>query len=227
MDTTDRLPWERQRGESSRAYHGFCHYRDLGEHRSLDKAYRAHKTGCDHTQDRVKRRPKTWMHWSSRWGWVERSALYDGDLERQVRTKFAEAVIAAKERHARIAQAALTALTAPVRAMLDALQDPTTLERLTVQARASSGGVIALLNVCIRCAQAIPAVVAVERLSLGMTTDSIDVDADDRLARDLSFANRIAGDPEAVELAIALLDRVSGQDADTGRRVGLGLGRPS
>ena len=35
----DSRPWERQWGETSRQYAGFCFYRDLGPSRSIDKAY--------------------------------------------------------------------------------------------------------------------------------------------------------------------------------------------
>ena len=202
----ERAPWDRQEGESLPAWSAFRCYRDM-DRRSLSKVGQA--LG----------KSKTLMsRWSARWDWTGRVAVYDADLDRRVRLKFLQAQVEARERHARVAQAALTTLTIPVRAMLDALQDPTVLERLTRQARESSDGLFALLGVVVRCASVIPAIIKMERLSLGMTTDSIEVDARDVLARDLSFADRITGDPEAVQLAIALLDRVAGQDADTRRR---------
>ncbi len=153
--------------------------------------------------------------WSARWGWIRRVELYDAELYRRIRLTFVQAQIEARERHARVAQAALTTLTIPVRALLDTLRDPTVLERLTRQACASPAGLIALLGVATRCASAIPAIIAVERLSLGMTTDSLDVDD----KPDLSFANRIAADPEAVELAIGLLARVSLEPSQASREI--------
>ena len=34
-----REAWERQHGEPPKAAHAFCHYRDLGELRSIGKAW--------------------------------------------------------------------------------------------------------------------------------------------------------------------------------------------
>ncbi|MDP9224752.1 MAG: hypothetical protein M3P18_13040, partial [Actinomycetota bacterium] len=84
------------------------------------------------------------------------------------------------------------------------------LERLTVQARASSEGLVALLRVVIRCVSVMPAVIAVERLSLGMAKDSTEADDQPRLSLQLSFAERIAAESETVALATALLDRLAG-----------------
>jgi hypothetical protein len=202
----ERAPWERQSGESVPAWSAFRCYRDM-DRRSLSKVGQA--LG----------KSKTLMsRWSARWEWTGRVASYDADLDRRVRLKFFQAHVEARERHARIAQAALATLTIPVQAMLDAMQDQMALGRLARQARESSDGLLALFGAVVRCASAIPAIVKIERLSLGMATDSVEVDAGNDVARDLSFADRIAGDPEAVELAIALLDRVAGQDVDTRRR---------
>jgi hypothetical protein len=189
----ERAAWERQDGESLPAWSAFRCYRDM-DHRSLSKV--GQELG----------KSKTLMsRWSVRWGWIERVNLYDADLDRRVRLKFIQAQIDARERHARVAQATLATLASPVGAMLNALRNPTVLERLTRQACASPAGLIALLGIVTRCASAIPAIIEVERLSLGMTTDSIDVDD----KPDLSFANRIASDPVAVELAIALLGHLA------------------
>ena len=40
-------PWHRQQGETRRAYHAFCHYRDFPAfERAMDKAYVLHRTIC-------------------------------------------------------------------------------------------------------------------------------------------------------------------------------------
>lgn len=189
----ERAPWDRQFGESLPAWSAFRCYRDMNR-RSLSKV--GQELGKSRT---------LMSRWSARWDWTDRVEFYDADLDRRVRLTFLEAQIDARKRHARVAVAALATLTTPVQAMLIALRDPTVLEGLTRQALASSDGLFALLGVVVRCASVIPRIVAVERLSLGITTDLIEVDDEP----DLSIANRIAGDPEAVELAIALLERVS------------------
>jgi hypothetical protein len=67
---------ERMRGESGRAYAAFCVYRDLGDHRSLNAAWRDQLP-----QNRAatigKRCPGQWQLWSSRFEWVKRALAYD------------------------------------------------------------------------------------------------------------------------------------------------------
>jgi hypothetical protein len=88
-----RKLFERQPGESSRAYDSFIVYRDMGPMRTLEKA--SWKTGKSHA----------WMQdLSQRWNWVERAAAYDEfmdgiRLDHEIRLR-REAV----ERHMRIGQ---------------------------------------------------------------------------------------------------------------------------
>ena len=53
------------------------------------------------------------------------AALY---VDRQGHEKAVKALIEARERHGRIARGALTTLTAPVRATLEALSDPSVIQ---------------------------------------------------------------------------------------------------
>ncbi len=61
---TDAQPWERQRGESAKAYEAFRTFRDVGPHRSL--------LGCRSIERR----------WSYRWRWADRAAAWDVELYR-------------------------------------------------------------------------------------------------------------------------------------------------
>lgn len=98
--------WERQRGdrqqgvkgESSRAYHCFEHYRDMGPARSLLKAYSEHMARCVGRQDSVKRASGSWHYWSATWKWEERAAAYDRhlDLLRRVQVEESEKAEAEK-----------------------------------------------------------------------------------------------------------------------------------
>ena len=207
----DRVPWERQRGEPSRAYHGFCHYRDLSA-RAIGRAWVEHKLRCEHVPVPVRRSSSRWDAWASRWGWVDRAAGWDAEIDRQHREKSLQAQLEARERHARLAQATLTVLTMPVRAALEAAKDPVVIQRLTEHAKAGPSGAIQLLATISRMAQVIPSMVTVERLALGMTTQSVEVE--DSRDVDASFADRIAQDPEATSLAIALLDRLARQQPE-------------
>ncbi len=207
----DRVHWERQHHEPSRAYHGFCHYRDLSA-RAIGRAWVQHKMQCEHVPVPVRRSSSRWDAWASQWGWVDRAARWDAEIDRQHREKSLQAQLEARERHARLAQATLAVLTLPVRAALEAAKDPAVLQRLTEHARTGSGGAIQLLSTISRMAQVIPSMVTVERLALGMTTQSVEVE--DSRDVDASFADRIAQDPEATSLAIALLDRLARQQPE-------------
>ena len=213
MSTENRAAWERQRREPSRSWHAFTHFRDLSVDRSIARAWRQHRATCAHVPAPEGRRaPGRWAIWSARWGWVDRAARWDAEIDRQHREKSMQAQLEARERHARLAQATLTVLTMPIRAALEAAKDPTVIQRLTEHAKIGSGGAIQLLATISRMAQVIPSMVTVERLALGMTTESMEVE--DKRNVDASFADRITQDPEATSLAIALLDRLARQQPE-------------
>lgn len=99
-----------------------------------------------------------------------------------------KATLARFNYRARVARAR-TVLSYPVRDALEAAGDPAQREKLVSQV--------------VRVASAIPAVVTMERLALGMTTESVEVE--EKREFDIEFDNRILADPEAVELAQKLL----------------------
>lgn len=210
--------WERQPGEPSKAYHAFAHYRDLGPTRSSSKAYRAHKQDCDKQpvapdHDATKR----WQIWSAQFGWVERASVWDADVDRQARDRSSKVQIEARERHARLAQGALTALSVPIRATLDALAQASTMQALVSRIQSSPDELLSAIGVITRAAQAMPGLILQERLALGLTTESVQIDDQ----RSESLSNRIVADSEATDLAIALLHRLSG--ASESPTVGFGL----
>jgi hypothetical protein len=68
--------WERQEGESAKAFEGFAAYRDMGPARSLAAVGHAlgkTKAACE--------------PWSSRWGWVERAGAWDDEADRLMRER--------------------------------------------------------------------------------------------------------------------------------------------
>jgi hypothetical protein len=205
--TDDETPFERQPVEPAKAYHGFCHYRDLGSMRSLDRAWREHHQTClGKVQPTTRRRPMTWGDWSARWGWVERAAFYDAHLERQKRAALQEEQVEAARRHARLLQAALSAATVPVRIALESAATPTGLETLRTAARADVSGLRAAVAEARLSAASLPALVQAERLTLGMSTDHHEVS--DAPTVD-PVAARIVTDPAAMDLAIKLLDLIA------------------
>jgi hypothetical protein len=85
--------WDRLTGESSKAYHHFCLYRDMGPTRSLRQM--ANVPGCTSVRRQLNR-------WSSKWRWVERSHAYDDYLEYQHRLQQEKKRREMNERHAKI-----------------------------------------------------------------------------------------------------------------------------
>lgn len=88
---TDK-PWERQKGESEKAFEAFAVYRDMGEKRTLTAvAEKLQKSGT------LIRR------WKDRWDWVERVRAYDNGLEKEARAKVIKDRKDMTERHIKIA----------------------------------------------------------------------------------------------------------------------------
>jgi hypothetical protein len=82
--------WERQTGEPTNAYRGFCLYRNLKpEERSIDAAWALWDASCRKTDSeggaKSPRAPRTFFRWSSRFKWVKRAAAYDDKMERAER----------------------------------------------------------------------------------------------------------------------------------------------
>lgn len=100
---TDK-PWERQKGESDKAYEAFVTYRDMGTNRSIRAV--AQKLSKSRTQI---------GKWSSGWEWTERVRAYDNELEKEARAKAVKDRKEMTDRHIKIAmqlqKKALEALT--------------------------------------------------------------------------------------------------------------------
>lgn len=88
-------PWERQTGESSKAYRAFCIYRDLGPKRSLRRTagvYYNEKPGVN--LGRIKL-------WSSKYHWVARCEAWDDYQDELARERQTQEIQEMRERHAR------------------------------------------------------------------------------------------------------------------------------
>src|SRR5262245_20317344 len=210
MPSTDaRAPFERLSREPARAYHGFCHYRDLPiSQRSLDAAWRQHSAQCaGKVQPVTRRRPMSWGDWSVQYRWVDRVSAFDSHLERQKRAALEAEQVEAGRRHARVLQAAISTVTLPLRVALEVAATPTGMETLTNAARANLSGLRLAIAEARLAAAHLPQLVQAERLVLGMTTDAHEV----REAPPLydPVAALIVRDPAAMELALELLNRAA------------------
>lgn len=95
MTTLNPAPWERQRGESGKAFAAFCVYRDMGAKRSLREVCRIL------SRDKTTVKQRHIEDWSSRWRWVERATAWDDELDRRAREAQVEEVRKMRERHVR------------------------------------------------------------------------------------------------------------------------------
>jgi hypothetical protein len=99
-ETPNETPlWERQPGESCKAFACFKFFRDLPpEKRSIRAAYRQ-KTG----NENARQASGDWNALAIRWRWVERVLAWDDEQDRLLREKKIEAIQEMAERHAAVA----------------------------------------------------------------------------------------------------------------------------
>jgi len=89
--------WERQEGESSKAYAAFCIYRDYGVDRSIAKVVQMYgENGASKAQ---------LFRWSSKYSWVQRCNDFDTYSEQQRRKEITAYRQKMSERHAQNARA--------------------------------------------------------------------------------------------------------------------------
>jgi hypothetical protein len=105
--------WDRQPGESAKAYLAFCRYRDLGPTRCLDQASRAYHqqqqrgdadgvaVAVGGHAGRKSRASGIIRAWAERWQWRARAAAWDQELEHVKRREQVAAVQEMGERHAK------------------------------------------------------------------------------------------------------------------------------
>jgi hypothetical protein len=88
--------WERQEGESSKAYSAFCAYRDYGVDRSIVKVVQKYSENVGSKAQLFR--------WSSKYDWVQRCNDFDIHTEKQRRKEIAAYLQLMSERHAQNAR---------------------------------------------------------------------------------------------------------------------------
>lgn len=84
--------WERQKGESEKAFEAFKLYRDMGEERTISAVVKM----LGKSRNLIDR-------WGKRWNWKERVRAYDNELEKQAKEKAVKDYKNMTERHIKIA----------------------------------------------------------------------------------------------------------------------------
>lgn len=125
---SDTNPWERQEGESAKAYEAFMVYLKLGDERSQQAV------GKELAKSR-----QLISRWSATYRWVERAAAYDADIQRKAHAAAVRKQKKMAERHISIAlqlqEKALAALAdmkpgdIDPRVLVTMLREATKLER--------------------------------------------------------------------------------------------------
>lgn len=88
---TDK-PWERQEGESEKAFEAFVVYRDMGRERTFVAV-----------AEKLRKSDTLIRRWKERWEWAERVRAYDNELEKEAKAKAAKDRIKMTDRHISIA----------------------------------------------------------------------------------------------------------------------------
>jgi hypothetical protein len=99
-------PWERQPGESGRAFAAFVAYRDTGDSRSY--------TGVAQTLHKSR---TLVARWGTRWRWQDRLSAWERNLEYERQVAHRRAIIEMNERHVMIAQQCQQKICGKLRSM--------------------------------------------------------------------------------------------------------------
>ena len=101
-------PWERQPGEPTKAFHAFCHFRDLDlTQRTQGRAFTTHQRGCRGKAVDPKKvlEPNTvWKTWRRKWNWETRAEAHDREVDAALRRARLKQMEEMNERHAGIAK---------------------------------------------------------------------------------------------------------------------------
>jgi hypothetical protein len=182
----DRLPWEKQKGESKPAFDAFARYRDM-PNRSLRQLARELNKSLD-----------TIGGWSRNWGWAQRVEAWDMDQDRILRETHTRELVDMTDRHVSQALMLQNAVIQRLQSLFDPAGEPT--EALL---RLSPASLSRMLEVG----------VTIERTARGLAGERIAVEHSGEVPhRDAELARRIADDPESRWLATELLARVAGEE---------------
>jgi hypothetical protein len=222
MDVADLpYPWERQPGETAKAYAAFCGYRDLPpQERSLQRLR-------SEMADEGYVVTKNWLgEWSAKWDWVERTMDWDQEVDRRQREKFVAERESMAQRHAQQAVMLQEALMLPAKALADKLRR----DHVGTVAALSNLSVGELLSLIVQATRVFGPLMNAERLSRDgvtappppprPTSDQVEAGSDEERMLQIVEAFEEAGiqwpttDDEAEEVATTLAAALADSDDD-------------
>ena len=171
--------------------------------RSIDAAWEVHRTGCEGSQRGTKGAPRNWKRTAVRWHWVQRAAAWDQHVDQVYRVEVAVKQAAARDRELHLAQGALSALSAPIWSLLEALHDPTVLPRLVQFIRSGPDALLAVVALVAQVSRPMAELIRVERIILGLAPARGVVEPEP------VRSNALPMDAEAERLALRLLERLT------------------
>jgi len=180
MSDEGKQAWDRQPGESSKAYAHFCLYRDMGVSRSIRQMPSV--SGCTSVVRQLNR-------WSSKWRWVERCQRYDDHAERQLRLQQEKERLEMHKRHAKIALLGQNIAVKALENLLSKVQEG--------QNAVAPGDITRLLDTSVK----------VERLARGESTDIQESVGRGGGPVQLSIQNVADKAREAIEQSLGIADR--------------------
>lgn len=171
-------PWERQSGETQRAWQAFITYRDMPyDTRKRDKfGMLKHSIGTRTLQKTAEKlghtNSQTVQAWSNKTQWYDRALAYDEYLDGIRRAAYADEVEELSKAQARDIQALRTALMLPAQALLKkVIDDPQALDKLS-----KTASIEELINMVRMAASAMPTLIKTERALHEIADDPLHAD---------------------------------------------------
>lgn len=106
-------PWERQEGESSKAYEAFCVYRDMGADRTQQAV-----------ADQLTKSRTIVGKWAAEWKWVSRTEAWDSAPVRAIKEAYEEMARDVAEQHRALSDKLMRKLSRNLDLLADGV-DPT------------------------------------------------------------------------------------------------------
>jgi hypothetical protein len=203
---TDREVWEKQPGESDKAWVAFRTYRDmLDGKRSISRLAR----------ELERSRDGTLAKWSTEWQWPFRCEEFERSLDAERQREMRQEIVKMAQRHAQQAQLFMSVLSQPAMALMRKVQaDPTFFDRMLKSAEGPDGALnvgmtFELLDKLQKFARAFPEVAQLERLARGEPTHIEQRQEVRQRNADAQMPEFIINDEENSRLAAELFQRIN------------------